>query len=42
MLNKLLDYFIEYEIMNRFNAINIDKNKGIDLSKTDFLDTKLV
>lgn len=41
-MQKRLDYFIEYEIMNRFNSIGVQADKGIDLSLTDFNDTELV
>lgn len=41
-MQKRLDYFIEYEIMNRFNSIGVQVDKGIDLSITDFNNTELV
>ncbi len=35
---KTIDYFIQYEIMNRFNDIELKEGKGIHLSKETFLD----
>lgn len=35
---KTIDYFIQYEIMNRFNEIELKKGKGLYLSKESFCD----
>lgn len=37
---KTIDYFIQYEIMNRFNNIELKEGKGIQLSKETFLDVE--
>lgn len=37
---KTIDYFIQYEIMNRFNNIELKEGKGIHLSKETFLDVE--
>ena len=35
---KIIDYFIQYEIMNRFNEIELKKGQGIYISKGSFCD----
>lgn len=38
MFDKTIDYFIQHEIMNRFNDIELKEGKGIYLSRNSFCD----